>query len=410
MKARYALPAILLAAAATAGAQAVPAATGPGGPAASGTLSYDLRYTQTAQFYGGVQGNQQRAVASGEAAYASASEALPSALTYTGGDMWNITGNSGGSGVFQRLMVSQGVLRRAWTFHVSDNVSYMPQAPTTGFSGIPGVGGVTGGTTGTDQSVLTLNTRSVNNQVSSDYSHRLDYATSLGVNGSYGILRFPDNNGLELNSLMVGPQITRRLNALNSLMGQYTYSRFSYPGSTFVMETQSVMPSYQRIWSRQFKTSVAAGPEWVRSSASTVIPHSTHLSVNANATYSSRFTSAMLSYTQAATGGAGTSTMLGTYHDDLNAEISRQIGRSLNVSATGAYTRTQGLQKTGVVYGKYGGAAATRHLGRYIIVFANYTAIQQTSSAALPANAISGLSQIIGFGIGYSPREMRFKK
>jgi hypothetical protein len=72
--------------------------------------------------------------------------------------------------------------------------------------------------------------------------------------------------------------------------------------------------------------------------------------------------------------------------------------------------RTQGLQQTGVTNGKYGGAAATQRLGRYITVFANYTAIQQSSSSALPSNAINGLSHVIGFGIGYTPRELHFKK
>jgi hypothetical protein len=63
-----------------------------------------------------------------------------------------------------------------------------------------------------------------------------------------------------------------------------------------------------------------------------------------------------------------------------------------------------------VINGKTGGASATQRLGRYVIVSINYSALQQSSSAALPANAISGLSQVIGFSIGYSPREMHFKK
>jgi hypothetical protein len=72
--------------------------------------------------------------------------------------------------------------------------------------------------------------------------------------------------------------------------------------------------------------------------------------------------------------------------------------------------RTKGLNQAGVTNGEYGGVAATRQLGRYISVFANYTAIQQSSSSVLTANAISGLSQVIGFGIGYSPREIHFRK
>jgi hypothetical protein len=124
-------------------AQVVPSATGPGLPV-NGTLSYDLRYTQTAQFYGGFGGDTVWSVVSGEATYANANAARPTSLTYSGGDSWSLSGESEGTGIFQHLMVSQGVNRRNWTFNLSDDVSYMPQAPTTGFSGIPGVGNLPG--------------------------------------------------------------------------------------------------------------------------------------------------------------------------------------------------------------------------------------------------------------------------
>jgi hypothetical protein len=146
------------------------------------------------------------------------------------------------------------------------------------------------------------------------------------------------------------------------------------------------------------------------------VPSSTGLTVNANATYDVKPFSVTLSYIQATTGGAGVLTQVGVHNQDANAGLSRQFGRDLTISASGAYMRTQGLQQTsatngqtGVTSGKYGGVSATRRLGRYFTVFANYTAVQQSTSAVLPSNAINGLSQVIGFGLGYSPREMYFK-
>src|ERR1039458_4209331 len=140
MKSSYTLLAILFTVSAATRAQVVPAATGPTGLPVSGTLHYDLRYSQTAQFYGGTGGDVQRSVVSGEVAYANAKAGRPFALAYSGGDMWTISGVSAAGGVFQHLLASQGFLRRTWAFNLSDNVSYMPQAPTTGFSGIPCVG------------------------------------------------------------------------------------------------------------------------------------------------------------------------------------------------------------------------------------------------------------------------------
>jgi hypothetical protein len=319
--------------------------------------------------------------------------------------------------VYQHLLVSQGIIKRAWSFNISDDVSYMPQAPANGFSGIPGVGNLPGTPSVPSQTILTLNTRSVNNMVSPNFSRSLDHATSLSVSGSYETLRYPDGNGMEINSVSAGPQISRRLNALNSISGQYSYSHISYPAySSFTMGTQSAMFGYQRTWSRRLTTSVSAGPQWVQSSNSNLpssvsrVPASTNLSVNASASYQAGRTSATLSYFQGVNGGSGVSTQIGAHNQDLNASLSRPFGRNLSISATGAYMRTKGLNQAGVTNGEYGGVAATRQLGRYISVFANYTAIQQSSSSVLTANAISGLSQVIGFGIGYSPREIHFRK
>lgn len=415
MKPSFTFMAILLAFSAVTRAQTAPAATGPTGLPGlpvSGTLHYDLRYTQTAQFYGGLQGDNQMIGATGEVTYANAKATSPFALTYSGGDMWTISGTGSGSEVIQHLLASQGIVRRSWAFNVNDDVSYLPQAPTTGFSGIPGVGSLPG-TPGTPtQPILTLNTRSVYNQTGANYTHRLDHSTSFGISGSYGILRFPDGNGLETNSMQVGPQITRRLNARSSLSGQYAFSRYSYPGYTVSMGTQSATAGYQRTWSRRLQTSISAGPQWIQSSDSTIVPSSLNWTANANASYSVTSMSATLGYSHGTMGGAGVATQIGSRNDNVNAGLMRQQGKNLTISFTGAYMRTQGLQQQqiGVTNGKYGGVSATRRWGRYIIVFANYTATQQSSSSTLPSNAISGLSQVIGFGIGYSPREIRLRK
>jgi hypothetical protein len=384
-------------------------------PVISGTLHFDLRYSQTAQFY--QNETTQSAIASGDAAYASPSLTRPTSFVYSGGDMWNFSGNNGESGVFQHLTVSQGFLMRDWTFMLTDDVSYMPQSPTTGFSGIPGVGSLPSSST-SSQSILTLNSRSVYNTVTASYTQRLNHATSLSLNGNYEIMRFPDGNGLESNQWQVGPQITRRLNARNSIFGQYSYSRSSFPGYTVTMNTQSAQFGGQRNWSRRLSTSASAGPEWVQGSDSAQIPSSSGLEVNANATYQAKSTTASLIYSQATQASAGALASFGTRNYDTTAGLTRQLGRDLSVNATAAYMRTRGLdvvnatnsKYTGVTNSEYGGVSATRRLGRYFDLFASYTASKQLSSSVLSAKAINGVSQTVTFGIGYSPREMHFRK
>jgi hypothetical protein len=374
-------------------------------------LHYDLRYTYTAQFYGGEGGDSQRSTLSGDATYANGNATHPTSLTYSGGDMWTTSGASYGEGVFQHLLVSQGYNKRAWGFTISDNVNYSPQAPSGGFSGIPGIGNLPGLPTEPNQSILTLNTRSVYNMVTADYKHNVNYATSLDLNGSFTTLRFPDGNGLDTDSLQAGPRITRRLNAFNSLSGQYSFTHISYPGiSSFTMETQTAMFGYDRTWSRQFKTSVSAGPQWVQSSDSIAIPSSLNLSINSSANYQTRSTTASLNYTRGASAGSGIATQVGIHNDNASANLMRQFGKNVNVTATGSYMRTTQLNQVGTTNAKTAGVSATRRFGRSFTVFANYTATQQTTSSVLTPNAIHGLSQVIGFGVGYSPREMHFKK
>lgn len=417
MRPCYPLLAIFFLASAATEAQVVPAVT-PGPtvlPVISGTLHFNLRYSQTAQFYN--NGTTQSAIASGEGAYANSSVSHPASLIYSGGDMWNISGNNGGSGIFQHLTATQGFLKRDWTLSFSDDVSYMPQSPTIGFSGIPGVGSLPSSTT-PSQTILTLNSRSVYNTVSAGYTHRINYATSFSLSGSYEILRFPDANGLESNQWEVGPQITRRLNARNSVFAQYSYSRSSFPGYTVTMSTQSAQFGGQRNWSRRFSTSASAGPEWVQGSDSAQIPSSSGLEVNVNATYQAKSTTATLGYSQGTVGSAGALASFGTRNYDTTAGLTRQIGRDLSVNATAAYMRTRGLdvinatnsKYTGVTNSEYGGVSATRSLGRCFNVFAGYTASKQLSSAALSTKAIHGVSQTVSFGIGYSPREIHFRK
>ncbi len=422
--------ATLVAACAAAGAQVVPAISGPELPL-SGTLRYDLRYGQIAQFYAGSQGDSQTSSVSGDLSYANYSPAWPFALTYSGGDLWNISGSGGESGVFQHMLASQGVVRRKWSLQLSDDVDYIPQAPTTGFSGIPGVGDQTSQTGQTTQSVLTLNTRSVTNTTTANLSRRIGPATSLTGGGSYSVLRFPDNNGLEDNQWQVNGQISRRLSASDSIFGQYAYSRSTYPGDTVAMDTQSVLFGYTRTWGRRFQTSVSMGPEWETTSGiqidvlGVVVPiassTSSGLTVNASASYATRTTTSSLSYFQGTESGAGVLESFGSHNKDLSGGISRTFGRDLTIGASGAYMRSQALisgielelglvQPGAVISAEYGGVTATRKWGRYLSFYANYTATEQSSGSTLPTNAISQLSQVIGFGVSYSPRVMHFKR
>lgn len=401
MKTTLTLLAFLFTVCAAANAQVVPAGT-----AGAATLNYSLRYSQTADFYGNGLGNQQRAVASGDLNYMNGSERLPFAVDYGGGYIWTIAGPSYDTGLFQRLLLSQGIVWRKWKATVSDDVNYTPQAPTTCFSGIPGIGEPIGGcgtTPPSDQSILTLNTHTVNNIASGNVGHPLNYATTLSAGVSSELRRYPDGNGLDINQLMANAELTRRLNARNALTGTYMFSQYSYPDSGFSFQVNSGLFGFKRLWNAKINSEIAAGPEWKSSSNSAVVPSSTTVAANASVMYQYRFVTASLTYIRAANNGGGY--LFGAESDSVSAKYTREFGRKLTIGLTGDYRRTSGLIHNGVTNAKFGSAQATRLFGRHFTAFANYTATDQSSSSALPTNTLSTLQQVIGFGVTYSPRE-----
>jgi hypothetical protein len=139
---------------------------------------------------------------------------------------------------------------------------------------------------------------------------------------------------------------------------------------------------------------------------------------------------------QGASGGSGY--MLGSKNDNLNANYARDFGRNWSTSVTGSYMHSSELIGYCLIAGTsspclldinytpttnavFGGVQASRKLGRYLNIFASYTAIDQSSNllaqltlqnqhASHNTNVLNGMYQVISFGIGYSPREKQLKK
>jgi hypothetical protein len=391
---------ILLAAAAAAQAQVAPAATV--GPA---YLRYSLRYSENAVFYSAGEADQQRGIASGTLEYMNGGERLPLTFSYTGGYIFIFSGSPNGAGYFQNFLVSQGFIGRAWNIIFSDNISYLPESATVGASGVPGAGepiGGSGSSPQSSQSVLTLSTPYLGNTARGEVTRTLNSSTNLSAGGSTELITFPDGGGLNSNIENANAGLTRRLDARDSLSGQYLFAQYSYGSSPVTFETNTASANYSRTWNRQLKTSVSAGPQFTESSNSAVIPSSTGIYVNASVDYSRRFGAASLTYTHGKSGGGGY--LLGGDQDLFNAGFSRELRRSLTIGLQGSYRRLAGLENSGIITAEFGGAQATWRLNDDFTLHANYTAINQSSSAALPTNVLNQLEQVIGFGIGYTPR------
>ena len=411
MKTTFTLLALLLTVAAAAHGQTSPEAT-----AGTAELQYSARYSQSAAFYGGSLGDSQEAILSGNLNYANGFKRRPLTVTFGGGYNWNIAGTAYGAGPFENFAISQGIVGRKWSIQFGDNVSYLKEAPITGFSGEPGTGEPISGSNPTppsDQSILTLNTRTVSNNVNGEYQHNLNFATSLSVGGNSELLRYPDGNGVDSNSQSANAGLTRRLNARNSLSAQYSFTDFSYPGSNSAqpvssLKANTILFGFQRQWNRRINTSASVGPEWIGSPDSAVVPSSTRVSGNATVEDQLRFGSANLTYSHAASAGGGF--LPGAEVDTISGGFGRTFEKKMTINLTGGYDRTSALGGLEGIDSTFGAGMATMQLSQHFSAFANYTATNQTSTgASLPSNALSGLWQMVSFGIGYTPREKRIK-
>jgi len=390
-------------------AQVAPAATGPRGLPFTKSVQYTFRYAQTQEF-GSAEPDWTTSTFSGSADYSSGSERHPFALNYAGGYTWTLTGPDYATGLFQHLLLSQSIIRRKWNISVSDDASYRPQAPITGFSGIPGIGEPIGSepppSSPSDQSILTLNTHVVDNIVHGQFERNLNHALLLNAGGSSEVLRYPDGNGLSTDTQMANAGVTWRLNALNSLSATYMYSQFGYPDDNFSFRSNSMLFGMARQWNRRISTTISAGPQWT-GSAGAIVPASLGVEASALASYSTRSGSVALSYDRATSGGSGY--LFGDESDNASAHITRNLGRNLTVGSEVSYTRVAGLQNNGVTTSMIAGGEVSRRFGSAVSVFANYTATKQSTSSTLPGNTLNGLLQTVGFGISYSPRETRHR-
>ena len=415
MKTTLKVLAVLFALSTAASAQVAPAATTAGHLPVNGRLYYAFRYAQSAEF-GGTLGTWQMSTLSGSASYTSTSERAPFAVDYAGGYGWTITGPSYGSGLFQRLNLSQGGVWRKWVVTVSDDVSYLPQSPFTGFSGIPGIGepiGTPNPTPPSSQSILNLNTHVVENLATGSVENKLTASTTLSGSGTYDLLRYPNNDGLDTNTYGANGQLTHRLDGRDSIVGTYQFIRYTYPGLVVSgpavnFETQEGLIGFRRLLSRKLSVAVNAGPMWIDSSYQSVVPSKLTYAANGRVDYTSKPTVIEIGYSHGTNGGAGY--LLGATWDSVLGNVTRTIGTNVMIGLTGGYDRTAGMINNGSANNAVGGTQATWQVSRNIIAFVNYTGAYQTTTAALSSNALNQVLQTVGFGVGFSPRITHFKQ
>jgi hypothetical protein len=418
---------LLAAATAVTFAQAVPASTmspsvGPGLPSVDGIFHYSLSGSELFETGYQASGLAHSTILSGSASYNSRSVVHPFGMVYSGGLLF---GNQYGSTVttFQNFVVSQGLVKGVWSFGVADSVSYLPQSPTTGLSGLAGLGDIgsepiSGPSSGPAGGILTNNATNVSNALSGNVERRLSDRTSVNGVAAWSILRFPGGEGLDSQQIMGEGGLNHRLDVRDTVSGNVSYSTMSYgSGIDLSIQTLGVNGAFQRVLSRDLSMNVSAGPLWIRSSNSALVPSNLTYAADLGLTYTHRYIAGSLSYTRGVEGGSGV--QAGILQDTVAASIGRTYGRDWMTSLTANYSHSSGLVQNGATLisnanflyagGKtstiFGGAQVSRRLTDSLSAYASYNLQHQSIDNSLALqNAFSGLSQTFGVGITFSPR------
>jgi hypothetical protein len=379
----------------------------------SGEFNYSL--TASESYISGYQGSSSGASTnlSGEATYVSNSETHPTSLLYSGGYFFG-NGSNINSSSYQSLGVSQVLRARRWRLGVSDIITYLPSSPLYSVSGVPFSGdvGTTPISTGQvpTQSILTNYGEQVSNTVSGSVSRDLTGKTYVEGYGAYTVQRFLQN-GLNNNDLLASGSLGHRFSVRNSVAASYTYGQYSFAQSVagianFQFISHGVSGTYTHAFNRNLALQVSAGPQWISSNTSSVLPSRTLFTSAVLLSYTGERTRASAGYSRSPNIGSGV--LLGALSDNVSFSMQHVFTRDWSGGLTANYGRASGLAalpgENILTNSFYGGVQANRRLGENFSAFASYSAVTQSAgSQAIARNAFDGTAHIVTVGITFSP-------
>lgn len=404
-------------------AEAAPISTGFALPLTAGTLQYAVSASESLVWgYYSTNGAASATNVTGDIAYISNSQHDPFSMVFSGGRAWSTGGQPSYS--YVNLGLSQVVAAGKWNFVLSDSVSYLPGTAATGLSGVPGVGdlGVSPVQVGSDtgQGVLTNYSSRINNVSSGSAQRQITGKTSLNGAVSYSVARFLSNTGsassqgLDSDALSYQGGASHQFDVRNTMGGSYSYSSYSFTGNNFGLpapsfHSQTVSGSLTHQFSRKLGMSAAAGPQWT-TIESTVSYSSLNLFVDASLSYAGKTARSSLAYVRNTNSGYGATG--GATSDSVQFGASRGFFRVWSGAVTSSFTRTESLPTPGLApYTFHTTLAAvqlSRAIARSLSVYGSYTLEKQATlgSVVSAIDLFTGNSQVVGFGVTYSPMSL----
>lgn len=320
--------------------------------------------------------------------------------------------------------LSQRVLGRRSSFHLSDTVTYLPEA-SFGYARFSGVGSNIynyGGLFGTNagnfdttfipnQSILTGSSTRISNAVIGEYDYLFSPLSSLTITGSYAILRFPSSNFLENNDAIARIGYNRALTRKDSVAFSYQAGvfRFGQTGGNFTNHV--VEFTYRRSVSSRLGIQLGAGPQ-INIFDNSQPGQQTHVGWEASSLLNYRFRrfTVNMSYRHYTSGGSGI--YAGAKTDYAQVDISTALSRMWSVNWDLGYAHNTNLQRgssssnNSAFNSWYGSINFQRILNRSTSLFFSYNLQQQLASVPACIGATCGTfytQQYFSFGLNWHP-------
>jgi hypothetical protein len=344
-------------------------------------------------------------------------------LGYLGGGTFSDNGSVGNS-VVQELNVAEKLTARRAVFSFIDTMAYLPE---TGF-GYGGIGGLSVGGLALQPglnpqgTILTTRGQQIDNSFVAQVNFSLSRRSSITLLGGDGLLRYFDNNLLDVDSYYGQAGYNYQFTPTDTLSFFYRYSEYSYGGFNQKIHDNVVQATYAKRLTGRLAFQIGAGPDYatfqtpvLNGNGTTTTSSELTWSLSTSLSYQVKRGSLGAGYFHGVSGGSGV--LSGSLSDTFSGNASRQLARTWNLGMNGGYSRNRalaipGFQTYNTDYNYWFGGANLNHpLGRTTSVFLSYQAQYQDSNVGFCIGSNCGstfLRHLVSAGVSWQSRPMLF--
>jgi len=351
-------------------------------------------------------------VAGGQVMYDRSWNADRFSLAYSGGGVFYQPSAQFPTSQYHTLSLAQILSWKRLTLRLLDDFSYSPNSLFGGAgAGGPGLLAEEGPTStalspiyGASDTILTGQTRVINNSAVGEIQYNLSRRASFTVTGSYALLEYLGGGFISNRDYVVSAGYNYMLNAKDTLAVTYSLTQTNYTGSPQNTNFQQVNLGYSRQLNDRMVFQISAGPEWIAFHDYTPsVGNKLTWNLNAGVQYRLRRSGVGASFTHGPNAGSGV--FFGSSGDSVSGNVSHQFSRFLIGAVNVGYSINHNLASTVGVANEYQnwfiGASLGRQLGRYAHLSFNYGAQQQPYGGICPVASCgtNALVQTVGVSV-----------